>query len=141
MSTMISKSKPSVKGPYFTMSRCLYIGVALSLLVVTPATFAADSTRAWGASSNVSTQMQSSSSFHVVAGQSAQIVSSEGDTRPVYKSVTTCGVCTYNTNTGNNNTIDGNSITSTNTGSVSASTNFSDTTLVTTNGPTTAQLQ
>lgn len=141
MITMISKSKPFMKGPYSGMSRCMYISAALSLVILTPAALAADSTRAWGASSNVSTQMQSSSSFHVVAGQSAQIIGTGGDTRPLYKSVTTCGVCTYNTNTGDNNTIDGNSITSTNTGSVSASTNFSDTTLVTTNGPTAAQLQ
>lgn len=111
---------------------------ALPLLLLTPKTWAADSTRAWGASSNTANQMQSSAAYHVAAGQSAQIIGTGSDTRPIYKTVTTCGVCIYNTNTGNNNTIQGNSVTSTNSGSVSAAASFTDTTLVTTNQPTTA---
>lgn len=114
------------------------LGISLATVVSISSAFAADSVRAWGSSSNTNMQLQASSSYHQIGGQAAQIVSSGGDTRAMYKSVTTCGVCTYNTNTGNNNTIDGNSVTSTNSGSVTSTTSFTDTSLITTNAPAAA---
>lgn len=95
--------------------------------------FAAESSRAWGASSNITNQLHSSSNYHLAAGQNAQIIGTGSDTRSINKTSTSCGVCIYNTNTGNNNTIQGNTTTSTNTGSVTSTANFTETSLVTTN--------
>ena len=133
--------QPSLAIDSVRSHRNLFIKLAPGIALFAAATssvLAADSVRAWGSSSNTNMQMQSSASYHQIGGQSAQIVSSGGDTRAIYKSVTTCGVCTYNTNTGNNNTIDGNNVTSTNSGSVTSTTSFSDTSLITTTTPTTA---
>jgi len=110
-------------------------GIMFSTVMLTSSAFAADSVRAWGSSSNTNMQLQASSSYHQVGGQTAQIVNSGGETRITYKTVTTCGVCTYNTNTGNNNTIDGNSVTSTNSGSVTSTATFTETSLITTTTP------
>ena len=94
---------------------------------------AAEATRSWGASSNVGTQLASSTGYHQLGGQSAQIVASGGDNRSINKSSTSCGVCIYNNNTGNNNVIEGNTSNSTNSGSVTSSANFNDTSLISTN--------
>lgn len=116
------------------------IAIAILLTATTNIAFistvaAAEATRAWGASSNVGTQLVSSAGYHQVAGQSAQIIATGGDSRSVNKTSTSCGICIYNTNTGDNNSIQGNTSTSTNTGSVTSNANFNDTALVSTNTP------
>lgn len=102
--------------------------ITLLGMLITPLTLAGESTRAWGSSSNVSTQLATNAGYHQLAGQTAQIISTGGDTRSINKSSTSCGVCIYNTNTGNNNTIQGNTSNSTNTGSVTSTASFTDTT-------------
>ena len=111
-----------------------FVLTVLISIFAMPNTFAADSTRAWGASSNTTTQLSSSAVYHQVSGQSAQIIGTGGDTRSINKTTNSCGVCIYNTNTGNNNSIQGNTATSTNTGSVSSTSSFADVATVSTNG-------
>ena len=105
----------------------------LNFAVCNEVASAAEATRSWGASSNVGTQLASSTGYHQLGGQSAQIVASGGDNRSINKSSTSCGVCIYNNNTGNNNVIEGNTSNSTNSGSVTSSANFNDTSLISTN--------
>lgn len=133
--SFISKAQTIAKHP--AGLAMIWAWLAISPWLVSSSAYAADSVRAWGASSNTTMQMQSSASYHLAAGQVAQVAGTGSDSRPVYRSVTTCGVCTYNTNTGNNNSIHDNGITSTNSGSVNSATSFTDTTLVTTNSATT----
>ncbi len=110
-----------------------FLFCTLSFAAFIEAANAAEATRSWGASSNVGTQLASSTGYHQLGGQSAQIVASGGDNRSINKSSTSCGVCIYNNNTGNNNVIEGNTSNSTNSGSVTSSANFNDTSLISTN--------
>ncbi|MFM9937548.1 MAG: hypothetical protein ACKVOL_15285 [Novosphingobium sp.] len=98
----------------------LTFGAPLSPAMAGPAT------SAWGTQGSGGAQGQAlySAQLHKTEGENAQIQTIGRDITSMYRSVTSCGNCVYNTITGDANSINGNTIDGKNSGDISATGNF-----------------
>ena len=111
-----------------TLRKTSTVLAALAVLLGTSAApaLAGPATSAWGTmgSGGSSAQALNSALLHKTEGDNAQIQTIGKDVTSMYRSVTSCGNCVYNTITGDSNSINGNTIDGKNTGSITASGTF-----------------
>jgi hypothetical protein len=110
--------KPSKTASVFAAA--LMLGMA-----ATPA-FAGPAANAWGTMGAGGAQGQAlySAQLHKTEGDNAQIQTIGKDITSMYRSVTSCGNCVYNTITGDSNSINGNTIDGKNSGSITSTGTF-----------------
>jgi hypothetical protein len=111
-----------------TLRKTTTVLATLAIMLGTSAApaMAGPATSAWGTmgSGGSSAQALNSALLHKTEGDNAQIQTIGKDVTSMYRSVTSCGNCVYNTITGDANSINGNTIDGKNTGSITASGTF-----------------
>jgi hypothetical protein len=103
------------------LAACLLAGFATS-----GGALAGDATVAWGTGGigGASGRMIASATLHATEGTNAQVETIGREVVGMNRSVTSCGVCVYNTIQGERNSINGNSVSGTNAGAVSSTARF-----------------
>ena len=112
-----------------TLSKTATVLTTLALTLGAPLSpaMAGPSASAWGTKGASSAQgALYSAQLHKAEGDNAQVETIGRDVVNMYRNITSCGVCVYNTITGDSNSITGNTIDGSNTGAITATGRFSN---------------